>query len=195
MLCYSHLQLIGSDQCPSPRTRLRLDFISQQQNNAYTSKVRNSKFIHVFLIAILCFGQVTANVHQVKHLHIDDCASAFSLDSAYCKSPPSLARLSKTRLDTNHVSHAGHSGELQRFSHALHHAQHKHEANPVVHPVQAEPDCELYHVLLGMSGVLHAPPLSVDSTLANQARGAYKFVQVVKLAHANQPIRAPPTYS
>lgn len=126
------------------------------------------KCIHALLIAILCYGQLIANVHVAGHLHAPERECIQSLSFSDCGT----------------VDH-----EIPGATLAVHHEMHTDSTH------EGESDCAIYHVLSSLSGGFWAAQNDFDILPRLAANFSYASSYIARAVLDNQQIRAPPVIS
>jgi len=133
----------------------------------YNISVNRQKFIHLFLVAVLCIGQFAASTHIVGHMHDHHRAGDLSFASTDSTAQATLARLFEIRQGL------GHSTDNEDKEEAV--------------------DCSIYHTFSGLCGTFTSP----KSVVVDWSQlGAIFFKNENYIARAtadDQRIRAPPT--
>jgi len=176
--------------------------------------VNRVKLTSFLLIAVLCYGQIVASVHQAGHIgapaensHHDTSLHGDSLHGnrhhtsshgsehggSHAFSINFAAGLGDS--DPHKKTHSSASGTTAENSAFGNRASDKSASVHDASDHAAELDCEIYHSLLGFSAVLRCERTLQISLLQQTTRPAYQSIRIVSSALKNQTIRGPPSYS
>ena len=109
-------------------------FRKTRVNSSYTAGVKNFNFIHALLVAVLCYGQLVANIHAISHFDVHTHEGAEQLH----------------RVSHNDSSHNALTRAAFTADHHAHHA-------PASGDTESNPDCAIYHTYLNQLTILCAP--------------------------------------
>jgi len=132
--------------------------------------VNKHKFIHVLLIALVCYSQLAATFHMAEHLHVQK-----------------IVPETQVGIQGHHLhDHAAHG-----HGHSVEHLHHRSVADSN----EAERDCALYHAIANLSGIFTATQATSLSLTSHTTPPALSTGQLADSSFNNQRIRAPPRYS
>ena len=134
--------------------------------------MNKGNIIHVLLVAILCYGQLVANIHAIGHL-----------DTPVADESGQLAH-----HDDAKTAHHNHSSSA-----SLADGPHGHASATSEH--DAEIECAIYHTYLSQGSATcgHGDHALLILTYASESVDT--FTNPFSLAVRSQSIRAPPTTS
>ena len=144
----------------------------------YNNCVNHQKIIHVLLVALVCYGQVVAQVHMVSHLqsHQGECSSQF------------VDGCNTAKHSVVEMLHA--ASQMGDHAHASAHLHADAAANNSV-----ENNCSIYHALLNLSDAL-CPTFSSGALADQSSLQSISSVSHTSTGAQNDArIRAPPVYS
>lgn len=132
----------------------------------YTSEVNKKVYMHVLLIAALCFGQLAASVHMAGHFHHEE-----------------------------HDSGAGIYAEMPHWQQAVLFGSNPSTTDEACEDERADADCGIYHAFLGLSGVISDAVPDFYVRLPHGGKSVYGAIHVAGAAPHSQYIRGPPVIS
>lgn len=138
----------------------------------YTVSVNKGNIIHVLLVAILCYGQLVANIHAIGHL-----------DTPVAHESGELAH-----HDDAKTAHHNHSSSA-----SLADGPHRHASATSEH--DAEIECAIYHTYLSQGSAFCDPGDHALLILTYASKSGDTFEHPFSLAVQSQSIRAPPITS
>lgn len=134
--------------------------------------MNKAKLIHVLLIALLCFGQLAANIHAVGHLNTSDG-----------EQPVRFTFIEGASISHYAAFHAAFSDD----------DAHRHDV--ASDEQYGEIDCTLYHIYLSQGSALSGSGQSVVAFLPHCADSRDVVVNLASIAIRRPQIRAPPFFS
>lgn len=164
-------------------------------NVAILERVDKRTFIHVFLIAALCFSQLAANVHMVGHFQDSPEVNfaSFTTYSAQSHSHTVHHHSHRTVAEPAWEDHAKKHHLIAEHTGRIYGAVSDNSADNDNHAgSDSKADCAIYHAYLGQSGCLPASTTGFSVSTRGIAVLPTSPAPVAKLPHYHQPIRGPP---
>lgn len=158
---------------------------------------RNS-YIHLLLIAALCFGQIASALHIVGHLQLSEHASAHAGLHAELQSGPYAGSHHGLHHDLHGQHHESGSifSDFDGASHnhvtGIHH--HAHAGQPD-HHTHAEKDCSIYHAYVSLGWAIQSHQAAQVLPASGAISTAFGPLFILASSADQQRIRAPPIYS
>ena len=131
--------------------------------------MKRTKFIHILLIAVLCYTQLVASFHVVGHLEVPDVHAS------------------------DHFSFQNHNDLTQATASSL--TPHQHADTHAHDDHSTEKDCALYHAVASLNGVFIDVQPTSDLSAPSTVTANYAAPHLTGATLEHQRIRAPPRYS